>query len=124
MFYPYMSQQVNRASRKIIVIGNGEVAVEPNIATVQLEVVTVNEQLSEAQQENAVAMNNVIQSLLGLGVPRENIQTVSYTIFPRYDYVDGKQFSTPRFIIYISEIWYTRPFFFFSEEHLSLIAIR
>ena len=86
-----MHQQVNRTSRKIIVIGNGEIAVEPNIATVQLEVVTVDEQLSEAQQENAVAMNNVIQSLLSLGIPRENIQTVSYTISPRYDYVDGKQ---------------------------------
>ncbi len=51
----------------------------------------MNQQLSEAQQENAVAMNNVIQSLLSLGIPRENIQTISYTISPRYDYVDGKQ---------------------------------
>ena len=51
----------------------------------------MDEQLSEAQQENAIAMNNVIQSLLSLGVPRENIQTISYTISPRYDYVDGKQ---------------------------------
>ena len=86
-----MHQQVNRASRKIIVIGNGEIAVEPNIAIVQLEVVTMDQQLSEAQQENAVAMNNVIQSLLRLGIPREDIQTISYTISPRYDYVDGKQ---------------------------------
>ncbi|MFS0688341.1 SIMPL domain-containing protein [Sporosarcina sp. 179-K 8C2 HS] len=86
-----MHQQVNRASRKIIVIGNGAIAVEPNIATVQLEVVTMDEQLSVAQQENAVTMNNVIQSLLRLGIPRENIKTVSYTISPRYDYVDGQQ---------------------------------
>lgn len=91
LIYPYMPHQVNRASRKIIVIGNGEVAVEPDIATVQLEVVTENKQLSAAQQENATAMNNVIQSLLRIGVPRENIQTVSYTIFPKYDYVNGEQ---------------------------------
>ena len=76
IYYPYMHHQVNRTSRKIIVIGNGEIAVEPNIVTVQFEVVTVDEQLSEAQQENAVVMNNVIQSLLRLGIPRENIQTV------------------------------------------------
>ena len=68
----------------MVVIREREVAVEPNIATVQLEVVTVNEQLSEAQQENAVVMNNVIESLLGLGVPRKKKKTVSYTIFPRY----------------------------------------
>ncbi|WP_252503818.1 SIMPL domain-containing protein [Sporosarcina sp. Marseille-Q4943] len=86
-----MHQQVKRASRKIIVIGNGEIAVEPNIATVQLEVVTMDEQLSVAQQENAVTMNNVIQSLLRLGIPQENIKTVSYTISPRYDYIDGQQ---------------------------------
>jgi len=91
LYYPYLHQQVNQTSRKIIVIGNGEIAIEPNIATVQLEVVTVNEQLSEAQQENATAMNNVIQSLLRLGIPRENIKTVSYTIFPKYDYVNGEQ---------------------------------
>lgn len=91
MYYPYMPHQVNHATRKIIVIGNGEIAVEPDIAVVQLEVVTVNEQLSEAQRENAIVMNNVIQSLLRLGIPRENIQTVSYTIFPKYDYVNGVQ---------------------------------
>lgn len=91
MFYPYIHQQVNRASRKIIVIGNGEIAVSPDIATVQLEVVTVNEELSVAQQENAATTNNVIQSLLRLGIPRENIQTVSYNIFPKYDYVNGEQ---------------------------------
>lgn len=91
MFYPYIHQQVNRTSRKIIVIGNGEIAVPPDIATVQLEVVTVNDQVSEAQRENAVVTNNVIQSLLSLGIPRENIQTVSYNIFPKYDYVNGEQ---------------------------------
>lgn len=86
-----MHQQANRTSRKIIVIGNGEIAVQPDVATVQLEVVTVNDQLSEAQQENAVTTNNVIQSLIRIGIPRQNIQTVSYNIFPKYDYVDGEQ---------------------------------
>lgn len=36
-------------------------------------------------------MNQVIQSILELEIPRENIQTAVYNIFPRYDFVDGKQ---------------------------------
>lgn len=90
MYYPY-HQQIRTPNRLITVVGLGDIFIEPNIATVQLEVVTVNEQLSEAQRENATDMNNVIQSLLRLGIPRENIQTVSYNIFPKYDYVNGEQ---------------------------------
>ncbi|WP_060210131.1 SIMPL domain-containing protein [Sporosarcina koreensis] len=90
MYYPY-HQQIRTPNRLITVVGHGDIFIEPNIATVQLEVVTVNEQLSEAQRENATDMNNVIQSLLRLGIPRENIQTVSYNIFPKYDYVNGEQ---------------------------------
>ncbi|WP_432359929.1 SIMPL domain-containing protein [Sporosarcina sp. UB5] len=91
MYYPYLHRQTRQPVRSITVVGQGEVFAIPDIATIQVEVVTVNEQLSVAQQENATTMNNVIQSLLRLGIPRENIQTVSYTIFPKYDYVNGEQ---------------------------------
>ncbi|MCG7342619.1 SIMPL domain-containing protein [Sporosarcina sp. ACRSL] len=91
MYYPYIRQQVGRASRSITVVGHGEVFVEPDIATIQLEVQTISERLREAQQENARIMNNVLQSLYQLGIPRENIQTAAYTIFPRYDFINGEQ---------------------------------
>lgn len=91
MYYPYIPERHNRSSRKITVTGHGQVAVEPDVATVQIEVSTVNKQVSVAQEQNAQIMNQVIQSMLQLGVPRENIRTVSYTVSPQYDYVDGKQ---------------------------------
>ncbi|MDN4607866.1 SIMPL domain-containing protein [Sporosarcina highlanderae] len=91
MYYPYIRPQVKQSSRLITVIGNGEVAVVPDIAKIQLEINTHNVELHEAQQENAALMNQVIQALYQLGIPRENIQTVSYSIFPRYDYIDGEQ---------------------------------
>lgn len=91
MYYPYIPERHNRSSRRITVTGHGQVAVEPDVATVQIEVSTVNKQVSVAQEQNAQIMNQVIQSILQLGVPRENIRTVSYTVFPQYDYVDGKQ---------------------------------
>lgn len=77
--------------RKMTVIGHGQIAVEPDIATIQIEVSTVNDQVSIAQEQNAQIMNQVIESILQLGIPRENIKTISYTISPQYDYVDGKQ---------------------------------
>lgn len=47
--------------------------------------------MQQAQQENASIMNRVIQSIMALTIPKENIQTATYTIAPIYDYVDGKQ---------------------------------
>lgn len=91
MYYSNVHQSNQTESRVMTVIGNGSLSVEPNIVQIQLEVRTENKQLSQAQKENAAAMNQVIDSLLNLGIGRDNIQTISYTIFPQYDYVEGKQ---------------------------------
>lgn len=77
--------------RNIIVTGNGIIHAQPTFAQVQIAVVTQQRDASEAQQENAVIMHQVIQSLLALNINREDIQTTAYTISPMYDYVDNKQ---------------------------------
>lgn len=77
--------------RTISVNGEGSITVPPNYALIQIEVTTEGSEVEEAQQRNATIMNQVIQSILELGIPRENIQTAAYNIFPRYDFVDGKQ---------------------------------
>lgn len=77
--------------RVITVTGNGKVDAQPNYVQLQLEVSTEGEDLSRVQQENANLMNQVIQSILALGIPRENIQTSTYNIVPNYDFVDGRQ---------------------------------
>ncbi|TQR18689.1 SIMPL domain-containing protein [Psychrobacillus vulpis] len=77
--------------RVITVTGNGKVAAQPNYVQIRLEVTTVGKDLSEAQQENAIIMNRVIQSILALNIPREDIQTAAYNILPTYDYIEGKQ---------------------------------
>ncbi|MGN7388125.1 SIMPL domain-containing protein [Sporosarcina sp. SAFN-015] len=91
MYYPYIRQQVRQSARSITVVGQGEVLALPDTAVNQLEVNTTSEQLSEAQRENAAIMTNIIQALDQLGIQLENIQTVNYSIFPRYDYVNGEQ---------------------------------
>lgn len=91
MYYPMMNQYRQDTKRMMTVTGNASLPFEPDKVTIQLGVVTENEQLSQAQQENAFKMNQVIESLLQLGIPRENIQTTAYNINPVYDYIDGKQ---------------------------------
>lgn len=91
MYYPFVQQHTNPQRRVMTVTGIGNLSVAPDTVQIQLEVHTENKQVGQAQQENAVAMNQVIASLLQLGISRENIQTVSYNITPQYDYVDGKQ---------------------------------
>jgi uncharacterized protein YggE len=91
MRYPYVQQMTSRQQRVMTVTGIGHLSIEPNIAQVQLAVTTENRDLSQAQQENAYLMNQVIESLLELGISRENIKTTTYNISPQYDYVEGKQ---------------------------------
>ena len=73
------------------VTGVGNLFVAPNVVQIQLEVITENEQLIKAQQENAYVMSQVIESLLEFGISKEDIKTASYNIFPKYDFIDGKQ---------------------------------
>lgn len=77
--------------RVITVNGNGEISVAPNFAELRIEVVTQSQDLNEAQRQNANLMNQVIQAILSLGISREDIQTSSFSVFPQYDYVEGRQ---------------------------------
>jgi uncharacterized protein len=91
MYYANVSQHSSHPPRVIDVTGNGKVMATPSYVQLQIEVQTRGKNVQEAQQENAIIMNRVIQALLDLHIPRENIQTAVYTISPLYDYEDGKQ---------------------------------
>ena len=82
---------MRQRQRVINVTGEGNLRVKPDTIQIQLEVVTENKQLSIAQQENANVMNQVIESLLDLGIARENIQTTAFNIHSQYDYDEGRQ---------------------------------
>lgn len=78
-------------TRRITVTGEGKVSAQPSYAQIQLEVITEGQEVRGAQQENANIMNQVIQALLSLNIPREDIQTASFNVVPMYDYIEGKQ---------------------------------
>ncbi|WP_143051235.1 SIMPL domain-containing protein [Salipaludibacillus aurantiacus] len=91
MYYPYPVPARQDFSRLMTVNGSASLSVKPDTVSIQLEVVTESDSLMEAQQENTLIMNQVIEALLQAGIPREDIQTAAYSINPLYDYIDGKQ---------------------------------
>lgn len=91
MYHPQIMFQPFAFRREITVTGNGEVVAQPDYVQVQIEVRTEGKNVSAAQQENAMMMNQVIEALVALTIPREDIQTTVYTISPNYDYIEGRQ---------------------------------
>lgn len=91
MYHTHANTHLLPASRIMTVTGNGKVVANASYVQLQIEVTTQGENVQQAQQENASIMNRVIQSIMALTIPKENIQTATYTIAPIYDYVDGKQ---------------------------------
>ncbi|MEH7417659.1 SIMPL domain-containing protein [Neobacillus drentensis] len=92
--YPYHVPTRNGLHPKgqlIKVIGEGELLLSPDSASVNLGVITEMKELIPAQQQNSVEMTKVINALKALGVPQNSIQTTDFRIDTEYDYEQGKQ---------------------------------
>ncbi|MEW6726625.1 MAG: SIMPL domain-containing protein [Bacillota bacterium] len=68
----------------ITVAGTGKVMVRPDTASITLGVNTVAPTAQAAQKENSRIANQVLEALVKIGIPRQNIQTVDYSIWPEY----------------------------------------
>ncbi|QGQ46081.1 SIMPL domain-containing protein [Metabacillus sediminilitoris] len=80
----------NHVRGKMIVEGTGKLNVMPDQAVITIGVMTEDKNVEAAQQENSELANKVIASLHTNGILARDIQTVSYTIQPVYEYSDGK----------------------------------
>lgn len=80
-----------KCSNRLKFFGKGTVIVKPDAAEVVIVAITENIQLELAQEENAKVTAQVINSIEGIGVLRQYIQTQNYSIRPNYDYIDGRQ---------------------------------
>lgn len=88
-FYSSNPQSFKRGELKTN--GTATIKVEPNIAIVNLGVVTEDMNLEKAQRENAIKVTSIINELLKFGISKEDISTFTYNIEPQYDYIEGKQ---------------------------------
>lgn len=76
----------------IHVNGAATIKVKPNIAYINASVTTENKDAKKAQAENAKIMDQMKKALTSkYKLKEEDINTISYTVNPSYDYVDGKQ---------------------------------
>lgn len=82
--------KADRMQNTITVNGDGKVTATPNVAVTELGLVTEKTDVSSAQKENTEKMNKLIAEVKKLGIKDEDIQTSNYSIYPKYDYTDGK----------------------------------
>jgi uncharacterized protein YggE len=80
---------VDSQPREISVLGQGMASVQPDIAQVTIGVQTSASSVSQATQENADKMNQVITDIKALGVSDSDIQTSLYNIYPQYQNKNG-----------------------------------
>src|SRR4051794_22544185 len=78
----------DQQKRGMTVTGLGSLSIAPDMVKILLEVRTENKLLSQARQENADLMNQVVEPLLEVCIERDDIQTVGYNISAQYDYVE------------------------------------
>jgi uncharacterized protein YggE len=68
----------------IHVSGSGSVTGTPDRAQLTFSVQTENANVKSAQSENAVRMAAVIDALVAAGIPKEQMKTTGYSIYPVY----------------------------------------
>ena len=87
--YDYIGVPITR--NIITVSGEGKVVGIPDVANVDLGMTVERTTVAAAQKENTRVMNELLQKLKDTGVDSKDIQTTSYTVYPAYDWNDGKQ---------------------------------
>jgi uncharacterized protein YggE len=81
---------VDPAVRTLRVEGMGEAKAEPDEAWVDLAVETLGTTAKAAGEENAKKMERVIAALMGAGIPRKELDTRNYSVYPEYTQPDPR----------------------------------
>lgn len=81
----------SKEHNRLKVFGKGVVSIKPDTAEVIIGIKTENPQLEIAQEENANITQQVLNSIIELGVLPKYIQTQNYNIRSDYDFINGKQ---------------------------------
>jgi len=72
--------------RTLTVTGQAKVNATPDIAYINLGVISEDKDAKAAQKANAASMDKVIATIKAAGVKAEDIKTVNYSIYPKYEY--------------------------------------
>lgn len=83
-------ENLGKVTGKIEVQGNATIAVTPDIVYITAGVTVEGKPVSEGQEIVNKAMADMIKALTELGIPPEMMGTSNYSIYPTYDYSNGK----------------------------------
>ncbi|MDH2887272.1 SIMPL domain-containing protein [Bacillus cytotoxicus] len=89
-YVPNLRHHNDDKKATITVQGEGIVSVRPNIVTLTIGVRTEHKNVKPAQEENATQSRQLLDALKALGIADQDIETISYTITPQYEYVNDK----------------------------------
>lgn len=78
-------------SRVISLNGHGEVKSKPDMAIVNVGVMSQAQTAREALTENTKAMQKIFAALKGAGIEGKDIQTSNFSVNPRYQYDQNNQ---------------------------------
>ncbi|MEQ6388654.1 SIMPL domain-containing protein [Bacillaceae bacterium S4-13-58] len=81
----------NQQDQTIKVIGKGALSIPPDLVIITLGVETTNRNVEEAQQQNSMRMNRMLESLKSMGITEEHIETILYNMEPIYEFLEGKR---------------------------------
>lgn len=83
----------------ITVSGTGEVLATPDIATFDFTVSQEAMTVADAQKKATDSSNAILAYIKKAGVEDKDVKTLSYTIYPRYDYVGGTVYSSGKQVL-------------------------
>lgn len=89
----------DRLIPSITVSGRGEVRVRPDIAQINVGVVTQSESAAEALRQNNEAMKKLLALLKQRGIAEKDIQTIDFSVTPQRQY-DRQQPMPPKIVGY------------------------
>lgn len=83
--------RTSEAPHLITISGEGKVTAIPDIAVVMLGMQTEKKSVADAQRENTRVMNELQNRLKALAIPPDDVTTSQYSVYPQYDWNDGRQ---------------------------------
>ena len=81
-----VSQTTVEKKNAFDVVGEGKIAVVPDIAEVNLGITIEKESINEAQKQANQTINSIEKSLKDLKIDKKDIKTSDYRVYPNYDY--------------------------------------
>jgi uncharacterized protein YggE len=68
----------------VTVTGHGQLSLSPDTAFLTVGIETTGKTVADAQRQNRLLVNRVVERLKALQIENERIQTASFTVSPRY----------------------------------------